>query len=281
MNYVKTFLLLVLMAGLFMFIGHLIGGETGLVVALVIAVILNFTSWFYSDKIVLGMYRAKEVDESTAPILLKMVRDLTDSAQLPMPKVYIIPSNSPNAFATGRDPNHAAVAVTQGILGMLSYDELKAVVAHELAHVKNRDTLIMVIAATLAAAIGMLAYFGRFAAIFGFGGRRGAGGLITLLLWAIIGPIIALLIQSAISRTREFSADKAGSEFSGQPMMLASALKKISSSAQVHPQQDLSNPSTAHLWIANPLSGRGLMNLFSTHPPVEERIKRLEQMAGG
>ena len=268
------------MAALFMFIGHLIAGETGVVIALVIAIILNFTSWFYSDKIVLKMYGAKEVNEATAPNLVRIVRELIENAQIPMPGVYVIPSQSPNAFATGRDPDHAAVAVTQGLLGMLSHDEIKAVIGHELAHVKNRDTLIMMIAATMASAIGMLAYFGRFAAFFGFG-RRGIGGILTLLLWVIIGPIIAMLIQAAISRTREFSADKGGAEFCEHPLALASALGKISSMAKVRPQKDLANPSTAHLWIASPLSGGGLMSLFSTHPPVDERIKRLEEMALG
>ncbi|MCX6647036.1 MAG: zinc metalloprotease HtpX, partial [bacterium] len=268
MNTFKTFVLLVVMAALFMFVGHLIGGNTGVVIALILAIILNFTSWFYSDKIVLRMYSAKEVDEAGAPNLIKIVRELVDNAHLPMPKVYVIPSQNPNAFATGRDPNHAAVAVTEGLLNMLSYDEIKAVVGHELAHVKNRDTLIMVVAATMAAAIGMLAYMGRFGALFGFGGdRRDGGGILTILLWAILAPIIAMLIQLSISRTREYSADRGGAEFSEHPLALASALRKISSVAERHPQQDLANPTTAHMWIASPLSTQGIMALLSTHPP--------------
>jgi heat shock protein HtpX len=281
MNTFKTFILLIVMAALFMFIGRLIGGDTGMFVALVIAIVMNFVSWFYSDKIVLSMYAAKEVDEAAAPNLIRIVRELVDNAHLPMPKVYIIPSQNPNAFATGRDPNHAAVAVTEGILNVLSYDEIKGVIGHELSHVKNRDTLIMVIAATMASAIGMLAYMGRFGALFGFGDRRGGGGILTILLWAILAPIIAMLIQLSISRTREYSADKGGAEFSENPLALASALRKISSVAERHPQQDLANPTTAHMWIASPLSANGIMALLSTHPPIEERIKRLEQMANG
>jgi heat shock protein HtpX len=278
MNYFKTTMLLIGLAALLMFVGHLLGGPTGVIIALILAVIINFTSWFYSDRIVLSMYRALEVDESSAPSLYSIVRDLAREADLPMPKVYIIPSNSPNAFATGRDPNHAAVAVTNGILGLLDHGELRAVLAHEMAHVKNRDSLVMTIAATIAAAIGLIAYMARWAAIFGMGGRRGGGGALGLLVWAILAPIIAMIIQLAISRTREFGADRAGAEISGQPLMLASALRKISSVSRMRPQADLAEPSTAHLWIASPLSGGFLATLFSTHPPVEERIRRLEQM---
>jgi heat shock protein HtpX len=280
MNYFKTFILLFGMAVLLMVIGHLIGGQIGVIVALGIAVVLNFTSWYYSDKIVLTMYRAQEVDESSAPNLYRIVRGLAQEAGLPMPKVYIVPSQSPNAFATGRDPKHAAVAATQGILNLLSHDELKAVLAHEMAHVKNRDSLVMTVAATLAAAIGLLAYFARWAAIFGMGGRRGGGGIIALLIWSILAPIIALIIQLAISRTREYGADRGGAEISAQPLMLASALRKISDYSTMRPQQDLANPATAHMWIASPFSGGMLRSLFSTHPPVEERIRRLEKMAG-
>jgi len=279
MNMLKTILLLTGMSLLLMFVGHLIGREWGVIIALVIAIALNFSSWYFSDKLVLSMYRAQEVDESNEPNLIRMVRELAQDANIPMPKVYVVPSNSPNAFATGRDPKHAAVAVTRGILGVLSYDELKGVLGHELAHVKNRDSLIMTIAATLAAAIGFLAYMARFAAFFGVGDRRSGGGL-ALLVWAILAPIIALVIQLSISRTREFGADRGGAEFSHQPLMLASALRKISAASQVNPQSDLADPSTAHLWIASPLSRGTLAALFSTHPPMEERIRRLEKMAG-
>jgi heat shock protein HtpX len=279
MNYFKTFALLVGMAALLMIVGHLIGGPTGVIVALILAIILNFTSWYYSDKIVLSMYRAQEVDESGAPNLYAIVRDLARDGNLPMPKVYVVPTSSPNAFATGRDPNHAAVAATQGLLGLLSHDELKAVLAHEMAHVKNRDSLVMTVAATLAAAIGLLAYFARWAAFFGAGDRRGGGGLIALLVWSIIAPIIAMIIQLAISRTREYGADRGGAEITAQPLMLASALRKISDYSSVRPQQDLADPSTAHMWIASPFSGGLIASLFSTHPPVEERIRRLEKMA--
>jgi len=268
------------MAVLLMVVGHLVGGQTGVIIALGIAIVLNFTSWYFSDKIVLTMYKAQEVDESSAPNLYRIVRDLAEQAEIPMPKVYIVPSSSPNAFATGRDPKHAAVAATQGILNLLSHDELKAVLAHELAHVKNRDSLVMTVAATLAAAIGMLAYFARWAAIFGIGDRRGGGGVIGLLVWAIIAPIIAMIIQLAISRTREYGADRGSAEISEQPLMLASALRKISDFSTTRPQRDLANPATAHMWIASPFSGGLLRSLFSTHPPVEERIRRLEKMAG-
>lgn len=260
-----------------MLIGYLLAGETGMIVALGFAILINFGSWFFSDKIVLRMYKAKEVTEAEAPNLYGMVRILTEEANMPMPKVCIIPSQSPNAFATGRDPAHAAVAVTQGALDLLNYDELMGVMAHELAHVKNRDSLVMVIAATICAAIMMIS---RFALWFGGGrGRGGALGLIGLLLMVILAPIVALLIRSAISRTREYGADRGGASFSHKPAALASALQKISGMSKIRPQTDLADTSTAHLWISSPLSGGGLASLFSTHPPVEERVKRLMQMA--
>jgi heat shock protein HtpX len=283
MNYVKTFFLLVFMAALLMLIGGLLGGRTGVAIALVIAVIINFSSWFYSDKMVLAMYKAQEVDESSAPDLFRMVRSLVQRANLPMPKVYIIPSASPNAFATGRDPSHAAIAFTQGILRSLNMNELEGVAAHELMHVKNRDSLVMTLAATMAAAIGFLATMARWTAIFGgFGGndRRGGGGL-EILVWAIIAPILAMMIQLSISRTREYSADSGSAHVTGQPLELASALKKISTMAEMHQQADLANPATAHMWIESPFAGnRGCLgSIFSTHPPTEERIRRLEHMA--
>jgi len=279
MNHFKTFLLLTILAGVLMAIGYFLGGTGGVIIALVLAIAINFSSWYYSDKIVLSMYKAQEVDDKNAPELYRMVHDLSQEAEIPMPKVYIVPSNSPNAFATGRDPEHAAVAVTQGILKVLQPEELKAVIAHELGHVKNRDSLIMTIAATIAAAVGFIAYIARFAAIFGLGDRRGGGGLFVLLAWAIIGPLIATIIQLTISRTREYGADRAAAEFTRNPLALASALKKISGYAEAYPQQDLANPSTAHMWIASPLSGGFLRSIFSTHPPIAERVKRLEKMA--
>ena len=282
MNLFKTFFLLVAMAALLMVVGGLMGGRGGVIIAFLIAVVINFVSWFYSDKIVLSMYSARQVDESSAPDVFRMVRSLCERAGLPMPKVYIIPSASPNAFATGRDPHHSAIAFTDGILRSLTLGELEGVAAHELSHVKNRDSLVMTIAATLAAAIGFLAYMARWAALFGgFGGdnRRGGGGL-ELLVWAILAPIIAMIIQLSISRTREYGADDGSAHLSGRPLELASALRKISAISKQRPQQDLANPSTAHMWIASPFSSGCLSTIFSTHPPIEVRIRRLEQMAG-
>ena len=266
------------MAALLMLIGGLIGGEKGVIIALVIAIGVNFFSWFYSDKMVLSMYHAREVNGSTAPDVYRMVQNLTNHANIPMPRVYIVPSPSPNAFATGRDPSHAAICFTEGILRTLTMSELEGVASHELSHVKNRDILVMSIAATIAMAIGFLAQFGRLAIIFG-GGRRGGG--LASLFWIILAPIIALLIQMAISRTREYGADQSGAEMTGQPLELADALKKISAVSQVRPQVDLANPSTAHMWISSPLAGTGgIMSLFRTHPPIQERVRRLERMAG-
>jgi heat shock protein HtpX len=275
MNYFKTFLLLVLMAALLMLIGFFVAGEAGMLIALVFAILLNFGTWYFSDKIILSMYGAKEVSESDAPELFHMVRDLARNADIPMPKVHVIPSDSPNAFATGRDPAHASVAVTKGALNLLTYEELSGVMGHELAHVKNRDSLIMVIAATISAAIMLIS---RFALIFGRG-RDNPLGLVGLLLMLILAPLVAFLIQMAISRTREYGADKAGAMFSGRPEALASALEKISGATRMRPQADLAEPTTAHLWIASPLSAKGLGSMFSTHPPVEERIRRLRKMA--
>jgi len=278
MNYFKTFLLLVLLAGLLMVVGYFLGGQTGVLIALAFSVLFNFGTWFFSDKIVLAMYHAKEVDQSSAPNLHRIISELVDEAHLPMPKMYIIPSQSPNAFATGRDPAHSSVAVTEGALNLLSYEELKGVMGHEMTHVKNRDTLIMVIAASVTSAIMMVS---RFALWFGGGrsSRNNPLGLIGLLLVVILAPITAMLIQMAISRTREYGADRGGAEFSHNPLALASALEKISGMSLMRPQSDLAEPTTAHLWIASPLSGAGIANLFSTHPPVQERIKRLREMA--
>jgi heat shock protein HtpX len=247
-----------------------------MVIAFFFAVIMNFGSYWFSDKIVLRLYRAKEVSESEAPDLYRVVRQLSQQAGLPMPRVCVMPSDSPNAFATGRNPDHAVVAVTQGLLRLLDDNELKGVLAHELAHVKHRDILIGSIAATLAGAIMMVASMARWAALFGgFGSRddNDGGGVIGLIAMSILAPLAAMLIQMAISRSREYAADEAGASFSGNPQHLASALRKIASSSRRIPMK--ADPATAHMFIMSPLSGRSLMNLFSTHPPVEKRIERL------
>lgn len=280
MNGLKTGLLLTALTVLFLLIGLGLGGRQGMVIAFVFAVLMNFISYWFSDKIVLKMYRAREIQEADNPRLYRVVRSQSQMAELPMPRVYITPSASPNAFATGRNPKNAAVAVTEGILSLLSDDELEGVIGHELAHVKNRDILTQTIAATIAGAISMLAYMARWSAIFGgYGGRdsnRGGGG-IALLAMAIIAPIAAMFIQMAISRSREYAADQEGAKISGRPLSLANALRKLQRGAARRPLQ--ANPSTAHLFILSPLSGRGMASLFSTHPPVEERIARLEKMA--
>ncbi|MBW1741297.1 MAG: zinc metalloprotease HtpX [Deltaproteobacteria bacterium] len=279
-NSIRTGVFLAALTVLVMIIGRLLGGTQGMVIAFFFAVIMNFGSYWFSDKIVLGIYRARPVSETEAPELHRIVRQLSRQAGLPMPKVCIMPSESPNAFATGRNPQHAVVAVTQGILRLLNEDELKGVIAHELAHVKHRDILIGSIAATLAGAIMMIANMARWAALFGgFGGRDeddGDGGMIGLIAMSILAPIAAMLIQMAISRSREYAADAAGASFAGSPYGLASALQKISSASRQIPMK--AEPATAHMFIMSPLSGRSLMNLFSTHPPVEERIRRLTDM---
>ncbi|MDY6989404.1 MAG: zinc metalloprotease HtpX [Thermodesulfobacteriota bacterium] len=275
-NSIKTALLLGALTGLMMFIGRYLGGNQGMVIAFVFAIIMNFGAYWFSDKIVLKMYRARPVSEAEAPDLHRMVRQLAQQACLPTPKICIMPSESPNAFATGRNPEHAVVAVTQGILRLLDENELRGVLAHELAHVKHRDILIGSIAATLAGAIMMVASMARLAALFGgFGGRDDddGGGMIGLIAMSILAPMAAMLIQMAISRSREYAADAAGASFSGSPSGLASALKKIAASSRRVPMR--AEPATAHMFIMNPLSGKSLMNLFSTHPPVEKRIERL------
>jgi len=275
-NSIKTALLLGALTALIMVIGRYLGGQQGMVIAFVLAIVMNFGSYWFSDKIVLRMYRARPVSEAEAPDLHRMVRQLAQQAGLPMPKICVMPSESPNAFATGRNPEHAVVAVTQGILRLLDENELKGVLAHELAHVKHRDILIGSIAATLAGAIMMVASMARWAALFGgLGGRDDddGGGVIGLIAMSILAPMAAMLIQMAISRSREYAADAAGASFSGSPRGLASALKKIASSSRRVPMR--AEPATAHMFIMNPLSGKSLMNLFSTHPPVEKRIERL------
>ncbi len=280
MNGLKVSFLLIALTGLFIAIGYFLGGQQGMIIAFGLAVVMNFVSYWFSDKIVLAMYRARPATEQTDAKLIRIVRMATQRGNLPMPKVYVIPTEAPNAFATGRNKNHAAVAVTEGILGLLSSDELEGVIGHELAHVKNRDILIGSIAATIAGAIGILATMARWGAIFGgFGGRsddRGGGNPIALLVVAIVAPLAAMVIQMAISRSREYKADRVGAAISGKPLALASALEKLHR-APVRLNLD-QRPATAHLFIANPLSGRGMANLFSTHPPYQERIKRLQAL---
>ena len=282
MNRLKTFLLMVGLMFLFIFVGGAIGGSQGMIIAFIFACCMNFFAYWFSDKVVLSMYKAREVNEQEFPRLYAIVRNLAGRANLPMPRVYIIPTQVPNAFATGRNPENAAVAVTQSLLEVLNEQELSGVLAHELAHVKNRDILISTIAATLAGAITMLAYIARFSALFGgYGGRgrnRGGGGLIGLLAMAILAPIAAMLIQMAISRSREYLADRGGGEISGNPLALAGALKKLEYAAQRNPGS--SNSTTAHMFIVNPFRKGFLTGLFSTHPSTEERVKRLEAMAG-
>lgn len=281
MNALKTVFLLTLLTLLFVFIGQVVGGKSGMIIALIFAAIMNLTTYWFSDKIVLAMYRAQPVKEADHPRLYSLVRQTATKANLPMPRVYIIPTQTPNAFATGRNPKHAAVAVTAGILKILDEDELEGVISHEMAHVRNRDILTGSIVATIAGAISVLAHMAQWGAIFGgFGGRddegRGGGGL-GLLIMAIVAPLAALLIQMAISRSREYSADQTGAKISHKPLSLANALRKLEYASRRMPLE--ANPSTAHLFIVNPLSGKGMASLFSTHPPVEERVARLEKMA--
>ncbi len=276
-NTIKTTLLLGLMTGLIMGFGQYLGGGSGLVIAFLFAAAMNFGAFWFSDQIVLRMYRARPVEEAEAPELHRIVAELARRAGLPMPKVYVIPDPSPNAFATGRSPQHAAVAATEGIMRLLRPEELQGVLAHELAHVRNRDTLISTVAATLAGVIMMLASMLRWAAIFGGVQRDDRnGGLAGLLVMTIVAPMAAMMIQVAISRSREFQADATGARIAGNPFGLAAALEKISYAGKRLPMQ--ANPQTAHLFIINPLSGSSMARLFSTHPPVEERIRRLRAM---
>jgi heat shock protein HtpX len=281
MNRFKTFLLMLVLTALFILVGTALGGRTGAVYAFVFAALMNFITYWFSDKIVLRMYRAQEVSQSEAPELYGIVAELTSKASLPMPKVYVIENDTPNAFATGRNPQHAAVAVTSGILRILSRDELMGVIGHELSHVQHRDILISTIAATMAGAISMLATMARWGAMFGGfrssdeeGGR--GGNILVVLFVSIFASIAAMLIQMAISRSREYMADDGGAHLS-HPSYLAKALGKLDMAAHKIPMQ--ANPSTAHMFIVNPLTGKGVLSLFSTHPPIEERIARLEEMA--
>jgi len=279
LNSFKTGLLLIILTAFFVFIGGLVGGKQGAIIAFGFALVMNFFSYWFSSSIVLRMYNAKPVTEAEAPQLYNMVRKLATIAGLPMPKVCIIPSQTPNAFATGRNPAHGVVAVTQGIMQMLTPEELEGVVAHELAHIKGRDILIGTIAATVAGAVMMLANFARFASIFtgGKDSREGGGAnLIVLLFVSILAPIAAMIVQMAVSRTREYEADANAARLTKQPMALANALHKISRGVEILPMN--AKPATAHMFIMNPLSGQKAMNLFSTHPAVEDRIKKLKDM---
>lgn len=283
-NLMKTGVLLAALTVLVVLIGGALGGQSGMVMAFVLAMVMNLGSYWFSDKIVLAMYRAQPVDEATAPALYRIVRTLATRAGMPMPRVYIIPGEAPNAFATGRNPDHAAIACTEGILRIMSEEELEGVLAHELSHVQNRDTLIMAIAATLAGAITYMAHMAQWAMIFG-GGRRdsneegsGGGGLVGGLLMIVLAPIAAMLIQMAVSRSREYQADASGAQMAGQPWGLAKALEKLEVASKVAPMVD-ATPATAHLFIVNPLTGGGWTTLFSTHPPIAERVARLRAMA--
>ncbi len=272
-NYLRTTVLLAGLIALFMFIGQVLGGTQGMLIALVFAATLSFISYWFSDKLVLKMYRAREVDERTAPELVVMVRQLSQRARLPMPKVYIVPDVAPNAFATGRSPRLAAVAVTEGLMRLLSREELEGVIAHELAHVRNRDMLISTIAAVLASAIMFLA---RMAFWFGSGDDR--NNIIGGLLMMILAPLAAMMVQMAISRSREYGADATGAAIAGTPLGLAQALRKMGQVSGRIPPAAAGNPATAHMMIVNHFSGRGVFRLFSTHPPIEKRVMRLQAM---
>jgi heat shock protein HtpX len=281
MNGLKTMVLMVTLTLMLVAIGGLLGGKSGMTFALIMAFGMNFITYWFSDKIVLKMYGAKPVTESEAPELYGIVRRLAHRAELPMPKVYIMDEDQPNAFATGRNPEHGVVAVTTGIMRILSREELEGVIAHELAHIKHRDILVGTVAATIAGAISYLAQMAQWAMI--FGGRHddeeGGGNPIAAIVMMIVGPIAAMLVQMAISRSREYGADAGGARIAGNPMYLANALKKLHMASQRIPMD--ANPATSHMFIVNPLSGGGLLKLFSTHPPMEERIARLESMRIG
>jgi len=279
MNNMKTMVLLVALTLILVWAGAAMGGKQGMTIAFIFALGMNLFAYWFSDKIVLKMYGAREVTESEAPELYSIVRRLAQKAEIPMPKVYIIDGEQPNAFATGRNPGHAAVAVTAGIMRILSQDELAGVIGHELAHVKHRDILISTIAATIAGAISYLAQMAQWAMI--FGGGRGdddeGGSPVAALVMMIVGPIAAMIIQLAISRSREYAADEGGARIAGNPRYLANALRKLSLASQKIPMD--ASPSTSHMFIVNPLSGGGILKLFSTHPPIDERISRLESMS--
>ena len=279
MNYFKTAILLIVLAALLIWVGGMFGGPRGAMIAFIFALVLNVGSFWFSDKIVLAMYRAQELPERQFPEIYHIVKEIAIKSNIPTPRIYLVPSDAPNAFATGRNPQNGVVCVTKGILNILNRDQLEGVIAHEMSHIKNRDTLIMTVTAALASAIMILAYMARWAAIFGgFGGRnrdRG-GGIIGLLAIAILAPLAAMIIQLAISRTREYGADERGAKLAGSGLGLASALHRLHEASSRHRMN--ASPQTAHLFIVNPLRGNFMANLFRTHPPVEKRIERLRAM---
>ncbi|WP_423821204.1 zinc metalloprotease HtpX [Salinisphaera sp. SPP-AMP-43] len=285
MNALRTTALLAGLSVLLVLVGGAFGGKGGMVIALIFAGAMNLGSYWFSDRMVLKMHGAREISAADAPELYNVVRELAQSAQLPMPRVYIMESDTPNAFATGRDPSHAAVAATTGLLRLMNREELRGVLAHELAHVRHRDTLIGAVAATFAGAITMIANMAQWAMLFGgFRGNDeegGAGGVLGGLVMIVLAPLAATLIQMAVSRSREFAADKGGADIAGNPMGLANALRKLEQANQQHPMASATrNPGTAHMFIVNPLAGVNIGKLFSTHPPTAERIERLEAMTG-
>lgn len=280
MNVFKTVILLTALTLLLIFIGQLVAGPAGALVAFIIALLMNLVSFWFSDKIVIGMYRGREILPSDEPRIHRMVSNLSQAANIPKPRIYLIPLNIPNAFATGRDPKHASLALTEGILRTLNEEELEGVISHEIAHIKNRDILIGTIAATLAGAIMTIAYWARWIAFLGSGDEdRGGIGLIGILLLSILAPLAATIVQMAISRTREYQADETGAHLSGRPLALANALEKLEMVARRNPLGG-GSPATSHLFIVNPFRGDFLFRLFSTHPPIEERIRRLRALAG-
>ena len=282
MNQMKTAFLMAVLTIILVALGSLIGGRSGAEIAFLVALAMNFVSYWFCDRIVLAMYGAKQVSEAEAPQFYRIVASLAQKAGLPMPRVYMIESESPNAFATGRNPENGVVAVTTGIMRILSAQELEGVLAHEMSHIKHRDILIQSVAATIAGAITMIANWARFAAFFGGGGsgddEDGGGNIVSVIIFSMLAAFAAMLIQLAISRSREYLADDGGAALSGNPLYLADALKKLSAGVALRPMND-ANPSTAPLFIVNPFSVKGVLSLFSTHPPIEERIRRLEDMA--
>ncbi len=276
MNHVKTIFLMVILTGILLLLGNLIAGEEGMVIAFIIALAMNFFSYWFSDKIAIAMTHSKPLDESQAPMVYKALRELTENANMPMPKLYLMPTDQPNAFAAGRNPKNSIISVTKGLVDILEYDEIKGVLAHELAHIRNRDILISTLAAVMAGALMFIARIGMYGAIFGGGRRRKNGGIFSLLarlVAIILAPLAAMIVRLAISRTREYGADATGAQLAHNGEGLASALEKMEKYAKQQPLQI--NEAASHMFIVNPLSAKGMSSLFSTHPPLEERIKRL------